>query len=75
MEWRKIIQKCKISSFVYRIFMIMLVIKSLIHNIDTNLWPGITSITLRARQTRSALRKKVKERKKGYSESKPDYLR
>ena len=31
--------------------------KPLIHNIDTNLWPGITSITLRAHQTRSALRK------------------
>ena len=54
--------------------MIMLVTKPLIRNIDTNLWPGITSITLRACQTRSALRKKVKERKK-YSESKPGYLR
>lgn len=64
MEWRKIIQKCKISSFVYRSFMIMFVTKPLIHNIDTNLWPGITSITLRARQARSALRKKVKARKK-----------
>ena len=42
----------------------MLVTKPLIYNIDTNLWPGITSITLRARQTRSALRKKVKERNK-----------
>ena len=52
------------SSFVYRIFMIMLVTKPLIYNIDTNLWPGITSITLRARQTRSTLRKKVNERRK-----------
>ena len=44
--------------------MIMLVTKPLIYNVDTNLWPGITSITLRARQTRSTLRKK-KRKKKG----------
>ena len=54
--------------------MIMLVTKPLIYNIDTNLWPGITSITLRARQTRSTLRKKVNEEER-YSESKPDYFR